>query len=438
VLKRAANRNGLDGVALFEPLKGFARIGLAVSGGPDSLGLMLLFSGWSRAEGKEAFVYTVDHELRPEAAAEAEMVRAEAERLGLCCRVLTWAGEKPETGIQAAARTARYRLIGEAMRNDRVDVLVTAHHREDQAETVLMRMAHGSGVAGLAGMPLFGEVEGIRVCRPLLGVDPRLVREVVRDAGLRPADDPSNHDDSYERVRWRTLMPALADEGLDAERFGVFARRMARADAALTLMADEAVAELATVDAFGVVSFRAKDFFALPTEIGLRVLDRAVTWAGGGRDRYRLAPLEAVWVALEGSAPGHASTLGGAAILRTVETVEVFREFGRMRVAPEPLFSGGYLSWDGRFTISCGDGLPNGVFVEAAGEVVTRAAVEAFAGPVAAPMRAMAAAPVIRDAAGRLLAVGTIVAPGSGSAVGHTFNTKPSRTGQNPANRAKR
>src|SRR5690606_3666746 len=141
--------NGLDPTQLFAPVANEKTIGLAISGGADSLALMLLHAAWADPGKPTAIVYTLDHGLRPEARGEAEMVVREAERLGLQARLISWTGEKPSTGRQEAARAARYRLIGEAMGEDGARVLLTAHHRRDQAETVLMRLAHGSGVSGL-------------------------------------------------------------------------------------------------------------------------------------------------------------------------------------------------------------------------------------------------------------------------------------------------
>ena len=144
----------IDPAILFAPLGGAKSLGLAVSGGADSLALMLLAARWRDADpdAPTLYVYSVDHGLRPEAAAEVAFVLAEAARLGLPARALRWDGPKPATGLSEAARSARYRLIGEAMQRDGASILVTAHHLDDQAETVLMRLAHGSGLAGLRGM----------------------------------------------------------------------------------------------------------------------------------------------------------------------------------------------------------------------------------------------------------------------------------------------
>ena len=211
--------------ALFAPVAGEKVVGLAVSGGADSLGLMLLARAWagSLTPAPQLVVYSVDHGLRPEAQGEVAMVMAAAASLGLRARPLSWSGPKPQSGLQEAARRARYRLIAEAMRLDGASVLLTAHHLEDQAETVLMRLAHGSGVEGLQGMRPMSTVEGVRVFRPLLAVWPEVLRPIVTSSGLVPAEDPSNGDTHYERVRWRQAMPMLAELGLDAEALSLFA-----------------------------------------------------------------------------------------------------------------------------------------------------------------------------------------------------------------------
>jgi tRNA(Ile)-lysidine synthase len=229
-VSRASQR--IDVGALFAPILEFERVALAVSGGADSLALMLLAHEFAQAAGdhRRFVVYSVDHGLRPEAAAEVAFVVGEAQRLGFQARALRWDGEKPATGVQEAARLARYRLFAEAMRVDGAAAIVTAHHLHDQAETVLMRLAHGSGIEGLRGMDTFSEVGGITIVRPLLSVAPEALRAVVDAAGLTPVVDPSNSDLDYERVRWRQMLRPLAELGLDARRLEQFASRMRDAD----------------------------------------------------------------------------------------------------------------------------------------------------------------------------------------------------------------
>lgn len=398
----------MNGAVLFAPLARFSRIGVAVSGGPDSLALLVLLADWAITEGRTLIVYAVDHGLRSEAAAEATMVARHAASLGLDCRILRWTGDKPKTGIQAAARQARYRLIGEAMRADGAEILVTAHHRNDQAETVLMRLAHGSGISGLAGMALFGVAEGVPVCRPLRETDPADLRNVLDAAGLTPASDPSNDDNRYERVRWRRLLPELAREGLDTTGIARFAARMARADSALETTVDAANAEFVTADPFGLLQIDARRLFDLPDEIAIRVLRRMIDWAGGGLPHGRLGQIESLHADLVGSADGFATTLCGAVIARAHNRIRIYREAGRMQAVETALAPGASLLWDNRFEIVASRSM--GSLTIAPGADLIREMAETFCGaPIAAPMAVLAAAPMIRDGAGALVAIGTIV-----------------------------
>lgn len=394
---RGPGSGGLPELAtLFAPLAGFGRIGLAVSGGPDSLALLVLAAQWAANDPSRSLtVFTVDHGLRPEAAGEAEMVCAEAGKLGLACHVLTWLGEKPETGLQAAARSARYRLIGEAMRKDGIEVLVTAHHADDQAETVLMRMAHGSGLSGLGAMGSISEIEGIPVCRPLLGVTGDVLARVTREAGLTPANDPSNADLGYERVRWRQALPAFAGLGLDAGRLAEFASRARRADAALSRVAATAFDELTKTDGFGAITLARPAFDALDAEIGLRVLAEGLRRAGGARRPYSLRPVEDLHDALRN---GTATTrsLSGVLIRAGAQRVILTREPGRMEVEPMVVRAGETVVWDGRFEISLRQGAAD-VQVRPAGEL-TRRDVEALIGiDYAGQMSAARTAPHLLD-----------------------------------------
>lgn len=319
----------LDTTALFADLAGAKKLGLAVSGGPDSLALMLLAADWAKAPGRPGLVvYSVDHGLRPEAADEVAMVLREASVRGLLARALRWEGEKPATGIQAAARAARYRLLAEAMREDGADVLLTAHHLEDQAETVLMRLAHGSGIEGLKGMLPLTVIEGVTVARPLLGTARATLRAVVEAAGLAAANDPSNADDHYERVRWRQLMPDLEAMGLDAERLGRFAERMADADEALAQMAASLIARWAERNE-GLATLPRVQLMAAPKAVAVKVLARLLSDVGGAGKGRDLGRIEELYNRLAGSERAKATTLHGCIVESDGVTVSVRREGAR-------------------------------------------------------------------------------------------------------------
>lgn len=326
--------SAIDVEALFAPLDEYRRLGLAVSGGPDSLALMLLADRHAEATGgRDRFiVYSVDHGLRPEAAVEAAFVVAEAEKLGFRARALRWAGEKPATGIQEAARLARYRLIAEAMGADGAEVLLTAHHSGDQAETVLMRMAHGSGPEGLRGMDYFAEIGDLKIVRPLLGIDPKDLRAFVDNAGLVPVTDPTNSDGDYERVRWRQAMPMLAELGLDARRLAKFAERMRDADRALESLASRALAEVVERPPPGdQIVIDRKRFMAVPRAIAVRVVQKALTLVGGSQKPHALAAVEALADRLI-LGPVR-TTLHGCIVRSNRHTIRIAKEPGRAAAA---------------------------------------------------------------------------------------------------------
>ncbi len=219
-------RTSLDAIAATDE-----GIGVAVSGGPDSLALLLLAAAARPGQVEAA---TVDHGLRPEGAAEAAMVAALCAKLGVPHHVLTveWA-EKPETGLQERARLKRYMLLGKWAQDRGLKTLVTAHHLDDQAETALMRLIRGSGVRGLAAMRRLSRAPSGRVqlARPLLGWRRSELEKLCADAGLAPAQDPSNTDQQFERVRIRA---ALAEaDWIDPVAVATSARNLAEADAAL-------------------------------------------------------------------------------------------------------------------------------------------------------------------------------------------------------------
>lgn len=324
----------LDPAAIFAPLDDFSRLGLAVSGGADSLALMLLAARYAATpEARQRiFVYSVDHGLRPEARDEVAFVVAEAQKRGFHARPLRWEGEKPETGIQQAARKARYTLIAQAMEADEVPVLLTAHHLVDQAETVLMRLAHGSGIEGLRGMDYYSELGDLRVVRPLLHVDPDQLRAIVAEAGLTPVADPSNADLDYERVRWRQAMPMLASLGLEPTRLSRFADRMRDADRALEQVASRALAdEIGISPAPGERRLRRAWLRALPHAVAIRVLQRVLDDVGGGQKPHALGAVEALTDRLIRETCK--TTLHGCVIHADGETIFILPEPGRAAAA---------------------------------------------------------------------------------------------------------
>src|SRR5262249_11464746 len=209
----------------------------------------MLMARWRSAlkRGPKLIAVTVDHGLRPASAGEARAVKELARRLGVPHRTVRWEGKKPATGLQEAARAARYRLLAAAAKAAKADTIVTAHTLDDQAETGLLRMSRGSGLggrgamAGASPLPANGTQE-IMLVRPLLELPKaRLVATLVR-AKIAFADDASNRDPRFTRARLREVMPALAREGLNARRLARLAGRLRRAETAIEMAGDDAMA----------------------------------------------------------------------------------------------------------------------------------------------------------------------------------------------------
>jgi tRNA(Ile)-lysidine synthase len=260
-------RLDLEAVAGGDP----GRIAVAVSGGPDSIALLLLAD--AALPGRVAAA-TVDHGLRAESAAEAVAVARLCGTMGVPHRILAARVERSGEGLQAAARAARYAALAEWMDGEGLGLLLTAHHRDDQAETLLMRLNRGSGVAGLAGVRAQGSVPGsggrLRLCRPLLGWRRSELAAVAAAAGVETVLDPGNSDERFDRARLRRRLGEA--QWLDPAGLARSAALLAEAEAALDWTAGPLFAARAEVEE-GAVSLRARD---LPSELLRRLVLRCL------------------------------------------------------------------------------------------------------------------------------------------------------------------
>lgn len=393
---------------LFSPLPRSRTIALAVSGGADSLALLVLVARWVKLNpgAPEIRVYSVDHGLRAEAPDEVAFVLEVAQKYGFRSRGLSLGNGEDVPASQADARKARYRVLREAMEKDGAQILLTGHHLEDQGETVLMRLAHGSGISGLSGMRRFARVEGVEIFRPLLDVSRDELRQIVAQENLNAVVDPSNFDEKYERVRWRKLLPLLSELGLDAPRLSRFGARMARADGALESITRSLFCEMAGRDEFGVLFIRRSQLLQQPLEIALRLLLMMMSVASGRHVSSQLAQVEELFEALC-SSQFRGQTLGGCVVEPYEEKILVFREAGRIGAEQIFLKPGEKILWDKRFHIE-----NNGkttVFVRSGAEL-RRAQAEGLPGfDARLPMSALGGAPLVRDAEKKVLALGEMI-----------------------------
>jgi tRNA(Ile)-lysidine synthase len=388
--------------ALFADLVAEPALVLAVSGGPDSTALLYLMARWraSRRPAPRLLAVSIDHGLRPEARHEAAAVKRLAEKLGVEHRIMRWGGAKPSTGIQEAARVARYRLLRVAAHRAKARCVITAHTLDDQAETVLFRVARGSGLAGLCGMarsvPIddlaagFGQPppcpppsptppargggsgrgaeegregdvrsspdrEGanrskrVVVIRPLLEVPKRRLIVTLHEAAIAYAEDPSNVDPRFARSRLRQLMPALAEEGLTSQCLVRLARRVRRSEAAHEAVVDWAVRRLGLGPETRRVELSSADWSEFPAEIALRLLGRTISTIGT-EGPVEFGKLEALAEALEAAVAAGVTrfrrTLAGAMVSLQKNCIVIDqaparrpRRQGHARREPGPAFT---------------------------------------------------------------------------------------------------
>ena len=356
--------------ALFGGLRNWPVIGLAVSGGADSLALLQLYARWlgGAPSPPMTLVLTVDHQLRAGSGAEAEFVARHTKSLGLHHETLIWDEPKPLTGRAEAARDARYRLMSHRLAREPAAprAVVTAHTQDDQAETLLMRLARGSGVAGLAAMKaqrLLPAQDGVALVRPLLGVSKARLEATLIAAGHTWVNDPTNADLRFERPRLRLGQAARHAAGLTNAALAQTAARLARADVALIAATDALEAAAVRADPGVSALIDLALFSAAPDELRVRLLDRLLRSLGGLSPPPRMSELEALagrWLHLV-----RATTLGGCVIEPQDRTVSIFRETGRTGLETLELAPGACTTWDGRFRVALAATAPASCLVRA-------------------------------------------------------------------------
>ncbi|MEZ5870987.1 MAG: tRNA lysidine(34) synthetase TilS [Nitratireductor sp.] len=338
---------------------------IAVSGGGDSIALLLLANAWSQESDVTLHAVTVDHGLRPEAAAEAAFVASLCESLGIDHTTLGWEGIKPGSGLPEAARLARYALMEEFALEIGADMILVAHTADDQAETVHMRLLRdgasligreishsqtpfrsslGRGLAGISRMSLLPE--GTALIRPLLGISRAELRDYLSSFPQSWIEDPTNRDAAYERVRVRQM---LASQPELSERLIRFSKVMEKSRTVLsrdTAIALEACVTLRPGPVF-IVDLGVLE--AMPGAVRSHAMQVLVAAAGGAE---HLAPREKIDALLSRLASGQSmrSTLGGAVIERGTDGIRLFREMRNLKTVH--LASGETALWDGRLEIT--------------------------------------------------------------------------------------
>lgn len=324
-------------------------VAVAVSGGPDSVALGVLLRDWARTRERDLTALIVDHGIRAGSDAEAGLVSERLSAASIPNVGLRWDGVKPSTGLQARARDARYALMLDWCREQGVGSLFVGHHADDQAATVTMRIARGSGIDGLGAMRPVTERDGVRICRPLLSVPKSALIAFLGGQGLAWVDDPTNDDPRHERNRIDKELAAHPDSAQQRVRLNRLAGRAARAADALQVWTDRVWTESTITGAAGDVTLDLAAFQAVPEEIRLRLLLRAAAQAGGIPPGLEKA--ERAVARLQQGGPLLTMTLGHALVRQSRKRVRVVRERRNLPVHDWLPGAARSLLWDGRFRL---------------------------------------------------------------------------------------
>ena len=316
-------------------------VGLAVSGGGDSMAMLHLMA--QVADGRPLAVATVDHGLRPAAAAEARMVAQVCEDMGLPHQVLVWTHGPAGGNLMDAARRARYALLADWAAGSGIGTVLVAHTADDQAETVLMGLARAAGLDGLAGMRPAWSQSGVVFHRPLLGVTRADLRAHAQRNAVPFVDDPTNDDPAFDRVRMRAALAGLRSVGITAPRLAQVARNLAAVQADLRQMVAAAAARVIR-EADGALEIDRAAFADLPDELARRLMQAALMWLSGQDYPPRADALARLIAALQ---TGKGCTLWGCRLVQRQ---------GRMLLLREPRSTGPGVPlgavWDGRWRVT--------------------------------------------------------------------------------------
>jgi len=335
-------------------------IAIAVSGGPDSMALALCMARWLGRRKSNAHAFVVDHGLRVNATAEAEQTKKALVTLGIKAEILRWDHPPIVSKLHEVARKARYRLLIEACQKRGINALLLAHQREDQAETILMRLAKGSGVDGLAGMKTETCIEDVRILRPLLDMPKERLIATCRAADVPYVSDPSNAAEKFARGRLRRVMPLLAEEGLTIERLLDLGARARGAKDALDHASSMLVRVATKRDDAGTIRLDLEYLRTAPREIGRRALATCLQAVHAEDYPPAYDALSRLLEALRVDRPMPTCTLHGCLVVQGKRHAAIMREYAGITEMPA-LRPGKSAVWDKRWRITLAETAPRGL-----------------------------------------------------------------------------
>lgn len=332
-----------------------SRVGVAISGGSDSMALLHLLNAISDRMDLSVYAYTVDHGLRPEAADEARRVAEICVDLDLLPHeTLVWEEGKNWSGgtnLQAAAREARYDLLAEAAKRDGIDCMCIGHTMDDQAETVLMRLGRQSGTKGLAAMKSTFHRQGVSFCRPLMDFRREELRDYLRALGVDWIDDPSNENDSFDRIKARKLLAGdkLSDLGITVENLAAVAAHMQDAEETLEYYARQQQKDY-VANKFGAAIVPMSAFLRMHKDAQRRILLSEMRKISGFKYPPRQDKIDAIVDAMNS---GKKATFYGCLFIpKKVNRIPAFVICREPRAVKSEISENG--RWDGRWELPDG------------------------------------------------------------------------------------
>ncbi|MCB1337514.1 MAG: tRNA lysidine(34) synthetase TilS [Maritimibacter sp.] len=325
------------------------------------MALLQVLAGCAPDLGISIVAATVDHGLRAGSAEDAHFVETACKALGIQHETLRWQDWDGTGNLQAEARAARYRLLGDWARRHRLDAVALAHTMDDQAETFLMRLAREAGVDGLAAMEQLFQRDGMSFLRPALGLRRADLRDYLARHRLDWREDPSNEDARFDRVKARRVLAALGPLGIDAGTLAGVAGNMAAARSALWTQTVE-TAERISREVAGDVVFDRKALTMVPWEIQRRLYAAALAWISGAQYPPRRDGLVELDIAI---VRGEPRTLHGCLVTSDDASTRFAREPNAAKHAIAPFGS----LWDNRWQVT---GPGEGLTIRALGEAVSQ------------------------------------------------------------------
>ncbi|WP_395463306.1 tRNA lysidine(34) synthetase TilS [Wolbachia endosymbiont of Cantharis cryptica] len=328
------------------------KVAVAVSGGVDSVTLLHLVTNWAKkTQHPLPIALTVNHGLRPESQKEAEFVVNYVRELGVKeSFILNWEKQNIKGNVQSQARKARYKLLTEWCKNNNVKYLFVAHHKDDQAETFLLRLERGSGIDGLSSMDYKSFLNGIYIFRPLLNFSRSKIERYANFYQLKWIEDRSNQDLKYRRTLYRNLLKASDNQETLTERICLTALHMKRAAKALMHYTRLAFNDCVNIHDLGYIEIKLSEFYKLPEEIALRLLLYSIMIISSKHYRPRYNSLIAIFNKILQKDNDVHCTLSECKIRKYGESILVTREPSKIQEISVNLPLNGPIEWDNRFS----------------------------------------------------------------------------------------